>query len=126
MTRLLQTRHARNEEIEMKIKLTTLLAAALSIALSTSVLAGGGLKMTMTEDAIEANSIEFLVGPSGNGSVLVRSCESCKPVKLKVTSETKAYHNGTEVPMGSLGGQTKKTAVVFFLVDDGSVSRITW
>ena len=110
----------------MKLKLTTLLAAVLGLALSASVSAGGGLKMTQPEDAIEANSVEFLVGPSGSGSILVRQCETCKPVKLKVTSETKAFDNGTEVPMGSLGGQTKKTAVVFFLVKDGTVNRITW
>lgn len=109
----------------MKIKLTTLIAAALGLALSSSVLAGG-LKMIQHEDAIEANSVEFMVGPSGNGRVVVRACDTCQPVRLKVTSETKAYENGSEVPMASLSGKTKKTAVVFFLVKDRTVSRITW
>lgn len=110
----------------MKIKLTTFLAAVLGIALSSSVLADGGLKMIQHEDAIEANSVEFLVGPTGTGRVVVRACDTCKPVRLKVTSESKAFEKGKEVPMGSLGGQTKKPAVVFFLVKDGTVSRVTW
>ena len=110
----------------MKIKLTTLTAAVLGLALSFSVSADGGLRMVQHEDAIEANSVEFLVGPSGKGTVVVRSCETCKPVRLKTTNKTKAYDKGTEVPMRSLGGQTKKSAVVFFLVKDGTVSRVTW
>ena len=104
----------------MKIRFIIILAALLGSANA------GALKMVQHEDAIEANTIEFLVGPSGNGKVVVRSCETCQPVSLKVTGKTKAYDNGNEVPMGSLGGQTKKTAVVFFLVKDGSVTRITW
>ena len=110
----------------MKIKLTTLFAAVLGLTLSSSVLADGGLKMIQHEDAIEANSVEFLVGPSGRGTVVVRSCETCQPVRLKTTSKTKAYEKGVEVPMRSLGGQTKKSAVVFFLVKNGTVSRVTW
>lgn len=109
----------------MKIKLTTLTAAAFGLALSSSVLAGG-LKMGQHEDAIEASSVEFLVGPSGKGTVVVRSCDTCQPVRLKTTSKTKAYEKGSEVPMRSLGGQTKKPAVVFFLVKDRTVSRVTW
>ena len=110
----------------MKFKLTTLLAAVIGMALSFSVFAGGGLKMIQHEDAIEANTVEFLVGPSGTGRVVVRACDTCQPVRLKVTSKTKAYDNGNEVSMASLGGQTKKTAVIFFLVKEGTVSRITW
>jgi hypothetical protein len=125
MTGFVQRRHASEEVNEMKIKVTRLIATALALGLWSSVPAGG-LKMIQHEDAIEANSVEFMVGPSGNGRVVVRACDTCKPVRLKVTSETKAYEDGNEVPMGSLGGQTKKTAVVFFQVKDGSVTRITW
>lgn len=110
----------------MKIKVTTLIAAVLGIALSSSAFAGGGLKMTQHEDAIEANSVEFFVDAGGSGSVVVRTCTTCEPVRLAVTSKTKAYENGNEVPIGSMGGKTRQTAVVFFLVKDRSVSRITW
>ena len=110
----------------MNIKPTIFLAAVLAMALSSSVVAGGGLKMIQHEDAIEANSVQFFVDASGSGSVVVRSCANCEPVRLPVTSKTKAYDNGKEVPMASMAGKTRQTAVVFFLIKDKSVSRVTW
>lgn len=109
----------------MKIKFTFPVAAILGLLLSSSAIAGG-LKMIHHEDAIEAQSVEFFVNAGGNGSVVVRECDNCAPVKLKVTRDTKAYENGAEVPLANLSGATRQWAVVFYLVKDKTVSRVTW
>ena len=109
----------------MKFKLTIPVAALVGLVLSSSAFANG-LKMIHHEDAIEAQSVEFFVNAGGNGSVVVRECDTCAPVKLKVTRDTKAYDNGAEVPLSSLSGATRQWAVVFYLVKDKTVSRVTW
>lgn len=108
----------------MSIKCTFPVAAILGLLLSSSAIAGG-LKMIQHEDAIEAQSVEFFVNAGGNGSVVVRECNTCAPVRLKVTRDTKAYDNGSEVPLASLSGAARQSAVVFYLVKDKTVSRIT-
>lgn len=109
----------------MKTKFLFPVAALLGLALSSSAFAGG-LKMIQHEDAIEAQSVEFFVNAAGRGSVVVRECDTCAPVRLKVTPDTRAFDNGAEVPLASLSGAARQSAVVFYLVKDRTVSRVTW
>lgn len=79
-----------------------------------------------THDAIETASLRMSLGKDMHGFIEGKKCDNCKPLKVTVTPDTKAYQDGKEVPLKKAKSRIGRFATVIFERETKNVSAIRW
>ena len=95
--------------------------------LSISVVEAAQLKnMVQHEESAEITGLKINLDKSLNGRIILKKCNGCKAIVLKITPETKAFHKNEEVPLIRAKNQLGKSAVVSYVIKSRLVKRIVW
>ena len=103
---------------------TLLCTLALLGFLPFSVFARG--ELINIEEAIEAASVNPHIDGKLHGYISVNPCDKCKWVKLKVTPETLAEHQGKRVHLNQVNSLGGKPATVVYDVKTRTAVKIIW
>jgi hypothetical protein len=81
---------------------------------------------SISEDAIETESLRITMKADGTGYIQGKMCDQCKMLTVPVTAQTKAFDKNIEVPLQQAAGRVGKPATIFIDMDHTRVTRIAW
>ena len=76
--------------------------------------------------AFETDSLNIKLSKDRTGIVQKVDCEICNYNIVKITPETRAYVNGSQVDLLRAKSRSRKSATVIFYLDTREVQKITW
>ena len=98
-----------------------------TIAMVSLMLFGTELyAFTISEHAIETDSLRITLKDNGTGFIQGKMCDECKLLTVAITAETKAFNKGVEVPLKQAAARAGKPATIFINIEHTRVMRITW
>lgn len=82
--------------------------------------------LSISEDAIETESLRITLKDDNTGFIQGKLCEECKLLTVKISAETKAFNRNKEVSLKQAAERLGKSATVFINTEHTRVTRITW
>jgi hypothetical protein len=84
-------------------------------------------RVIMAENAMETESLRIsLDARTSTGFVIGKICDQCDEIQAQITPETRAYHDGKEIPLARASDRLGRYATVFLDMENKRVTRITW
>ena len=84
-------------------------------------------RIIMAENAMETESLRIsLDARTSTGFVIGKICDQCNEIQAQITPETRAYHDGKEIPLARASDRLGRYATVFMDMENKRVTRIIW